>query len=215
MEDNKDEKVAKIRLVVCILITVMVVVSLGLMSWSFSKVAVENSYNTAEVLSSEVDVTDTEVESKRTIKVVPQGGTSTDTDNVLDSDGTYGYDTDVWKEFSDLEKMIVRGREMNRTGSAEDCVLATSALLVTNESPYKERVENAQYRVDEKDSWHQITYSFEDGTSLIAMCIPITGDPVYWIQDKDFTQEEFDFFDNLGLIEKTTNADGKYVIVFK
>ena len=220
LEEDSNARVKKgIKMVATVALILVIVGSVT----KATSVIMNNGYDTATELS-KVDVgTDTD-ERLESIAVITSnqylGRDGTDIGLVESSTSnkevvnTYGHSTQVWGTYNSVEKAIEEARNTYSDLDEETVVRRSIILLSCDDSPYKDKILDASYVVEERATGYQIEYTFQNDEKLYIICLPLTFDTVSYLKDTEFSDEELDFYSMLGQFN-AYEEDGKYVIHFR
>ena len=155
---------------------------------------IDNSYNTEDVLIEQIETTS-----------VP---------NVATGDEKIGrYSVEEYNTFSNVEKTIVMMYEVPTDNLAEASLKKSIIILSCSESPWCKYMASSEYTLGKVSRGYKIDFVI-NGEELSVICSQTDATPVTYIKDTEFTDEEVEFLDKLGVMEEVRLDDGTYSIQF-
>lgn len=192
MQEDRYEFVKK-----CIKIAVIALVILGVisLSWVLTGVLVDNSYDTNKVLNEEV------VEETTEPKV------STD-------DEIGGYSVDEFESLSEAEKTLALMYDVPVDDALEASIKKSTIILSSSLSPYSKYMATAKYEAGKSKTGYKVDYTINN-EKLSVLCTKNRATPVVYIKGTEFTDDEKEFFHELGRCWEVQLDDGSYSIQYR
>lgn len=103
--------------------------------------------------------------------------------------------------------------EIDDIGKA--CEENTLSFLSIVGSPYLRYIADCTYDVYKIKAGYAIKISFSEGNELKVLCSDTTAIPVNFIKEKEFSEEEKEFFHSIGKCWEVPLPDGTYSIQYR
>lgn len=192
MQEDKYEFVKK-----CVKIAIIVLIILGVigLAWLLTGVLVDNSYDTNKVLTEEV------VEETTEPKI------STD-------DEIGGYSVEEFRSLSEAEKTLALMYDVPVDDALEASIKKSTIILSSSLSPYGKYMATAEYEAGKSKNGYKVDYII-NGEKLSVLCTKNRATPVVYIKGTEFTDDEKEFFHELGRCWEVQLDDGSYSIQYR
>lgn len=192
MQEDKYEFVKK-----CVKIAIIVLIILGVigLAWLLTGVLVDNSYDTNKVLTEEV------VEETTEPKI------STD-------DEIGGYSVDEFESLSEAEKTLALMYDVPVDDALEASIKKSTIILSSSLSPYSKYMATAKYEAGKSKTGYKVDYTINN-EKLSVLCTKNRATPVVYIKGTEFTDDEKEFFHELGRCWEVQLDDGSYSIQYR
>lgn len=192
MQEDKYEFVKKYIKIAVIVLVILGVIGL---SWVLTGVLVDNSYDTNKVLNEEV------VEETTEPKI------STD-------DEIGGYSVDEFKSLSEAEKTLALMYDVPVDDALEASIKKSTIILSSSLSPYSKYMATAKYEAGKSKTGYKVDYTINN-EKLSVLCTKNRATPVVYIKGTEFTDDEKEFFHELGRCWEVQLDDGSYSIQYR
>ena len=188
LQYDRLKKVARIGIILFIFISILL---LGML---LTKTIIDSSYKTEDVLTKQIE--------------------TTSAPNVETGDEKIGrYSVEEYNTFSNIEKTIVMMYEVPTDDLAEASLKKSIIILSCSDSPWCEYMASSKYTLGKVSKGYKIDFVI-NGEELSVICSQSDATPVIYIKDTEFTDEEVEFLDKLGVMEEVRLDDGTYSIQF-